>query len=523
MQSNNLTARLTYLLVITGLCLLAVNAILLSNKPNGLDELMASPDRTPPVNSLRYTGNILGVIAGLMLVVSAGWLMQHGLPRLISLTNKLSDRWQSLPRYGRLGLMLLFILSISLVNYARVMQEPFEYREQWDGWAGAWTGARERILQSFFGGLETGCLLCTTDSQPLENITEGDDLGLFFAFGWLYRLGMPATLAGYQQMIAALVGLSFGVGAAVIVWGYRSWLAGVLFGLLMTLFSTLPFIQSILITAYWVPGAAGVLVAAFTLAALARMKASEPRFLIVLFFLWGLVAGLAYISRSNAGISALLAAGVILLVLVVRYRRFRPALMVVMALAVGLVIPLLALRFTLSWRYREHQLSARSEATVTSHGFSHGLYLALGYVENRWDIRYLDTSGRIAAERECSGVVYLGEAYYNCIRDVFIRTVVADPGLLIRSLLAKTEALLQVTFSRIPFVLFLPLFFLIVRQRMIYLAFVALLAIFLLPGYGQLPFYAYIQGYGEIIIGFMVAGLVALVDETRSALADAPV
>lgn len=522
MIPNTLATRLTYLLVVTGICLLAVNAIILSTRPNGLDALMASTDRTPPVYSLRYTENILGVVTGLALVVGSNWIVQRAIPRLISPIVRLPNWWKSLPRYAQRGLMLFFVLSISFANSARVMDVPFTFDEQWDEWAGAWTDARERILQNLFGGLEAGCLLCTADFQPLENTTEGDDLGLHFLYGWLYRLGMPATLAGYQQMTAALVGFSFGLGAAVVAWGYRSWLAGVVFGLLMTLFSTLPSMQSILITAYWVPGAAGVLVAAFILATMARMKEKGSRFLIVLFFLWGLVAGGAYISRSNAGVSTLLAAGVMLLVLTMRYRHYRPSLLALMALVIGLAIPLLAFRFTLSWRYREHQLSARSEATVISHGFSHGLYLALGYVENRWDIRYLDSVGSVAAQRECPGVVYLSAAYYGCIRDAFIHTVVADPDLLIRNLLAKTEALLQVTFSRIPFVLFLPLFFLIVRQRLTYLIFAILLAIFLLPGYGQLPFYAYIQGYGEIIIGFMVAGLVGLLSEIRDALTSAP-
>jgi hypothetical protein len=292
----------------------------------------------------------------------------------------------------------------------------------------------------------------------------------------------------------------------------------------MTVFSTLPSIQSILITAYWVPGAAGMLVAAFALAVLARASDEvvsqtwNTRFFRVLFLLWGLVAGFAYISRSNAGVSVGLAALVVLIVLAVRYRYYRPTLIALLALVVGLAIPLLAFRFTLSWRYRENRLSARSEATVTSHGFSHGLYLALGYVENRWDIRYLDTTGRMAAQRECPAVAYLSAAYYDCIRALFIRTILADPDLLIRSLLAKTEALLQVTFSRIPYVLFLPIFFLIVRQPLVYLIFATLLTIFLLPGYAQLPFYAYIQGYGEIIIGFMVAGVIGLFSEIRTAL-----
>ncbi len=362
-------------------------------------------------------------------------------------------------------------------------------------------------------GLSKGCNLCTGDLKTLESTTGGDDIGLSFAFGVVSKLGLfKPDFASYQQFIGLLVAGAIVFGTLFVTIGYGSMFAGLLFGVFMSLFSAIPLYQTLLETIYWVPGGAAIVTSALLMAFIARAERSQRKdgwemlLYVVGFAIWGFVGGLSYLGRSNAGVSMLLPSVIILLYFVVRYRWYSRTVLLFVVLLVSAALPIVAFRQTLSWRFGTYNPPDPSQ---TGHSFSHALYVGLGYVTNSEDIRWLDTVGFEHAKEQCSpDIVILSADYYNCVRDLFIKTVLNDPNLLIRNLLAKSESILQTSMTHLSFFWLLPLLILFIRRKFIYLILAFTLVMFLLPGILVFPYFSYMMGYGEILIAAIVVSLI---------------
>jgi hypothetical protein len=504
-------------LLIAAVCLFVVVALTFAQLPNSIDRFVGANDRTPTEAGALHPGALL--LLGLAAVLI--WLTleyQDTLRRMVSLAAR---TWARAGRW-RQALLLALLIALSAFNTVSVLNMPFLPQGLWDEEAEVWRGTKEQLLVTALDGQkQSGCLLCTPDRQPLENVSKGDDIGLFLLFGVASAsgLGFEPSLEGYRLFIALSIGLTVFSAGTIVSAGFRSLLAGLIFITVVTLFGDLVRYESILITAYWTPAAAGLLTGALALAFLARLErpALTWRFTLVGFAAWGLVAGLGYITRSSAGYVTLLSALLVCGWLLLRAPRRRQTLLLPAPLLIGFIVPVVALQSALSWRMTHYQLSEVVSNTMTSHAFSHGVLLGYGYVTNEWGIVWNDTIGRNLALSVCPDAQYLGPEYYSCIRTVVVDITLRDPLLLLRNLAAKGESILQSLFSHASIAYFLPVCFVLLRRRWEYLLFAALLLLQTVPSLLSVPYFAYLQGTVEILLAFFALALI----RTAFALRDA--
>ena len=79
---------------------------------------------------------------------------------------------------------------------------------------------------------------------------------------------------------------------------------------------------------------------------------------------------------------------------------------------------------------------------VQTHGLSHTLYLGLGFVENKWGIRYEDAYGADLADR--AGIVYCSPEYFRMMWKLYLGRIVEDPVEVARIYWEKALQLLSV-------------------------------------------------------------------------------
>ncbi|HZB52257.1 MAG TPA: hypothetical protein VE527_01445 [Reyranella sp.] len=129
--------------------------------------------------------------------------------------------------------------------------------------------------------------------------------------------------------------------------------------------------------------------------------------------------GVATLMRESIGMMGLMVTAAVVIVLLVR--RFRPA----PVLLVGL---LAVLAFTTPrWvvMARDAAFEMQKAERLATHGLSHTLYLGLGFVENKWGIRYDDDYGEEIAGK--AGVVWCSPDYFRLMWQLYLGRWAEDP------------------------------------------------------------------------------------------------
>jgi hypothetical protein len=500
---------------LTGITLFAIGVVILMQRSNSVTQFIgANKDRTPTVSSIRYVGE-LGLM-GLGLLLMLGASQEWARAWIIQFCFVLHRRWQSMSPRTQLLLTTVLLVLILAWNTGQIMRVPFTFTSDWDLRAAVFRGSKENQLNEIINGLRNGCILCSTGAQPIENMTMGDDIGLFFFFGIAHKLGLvSASLNGYQRFIALSYALIIIFSTTVVALSFRSFIAGIILALTITLLDTTKYYESMLITSYWIPGGAAILSGSMALGLLGRANLDQKvekklsyRFCFVVFGLWGLIAGWAYLGRSSAGPITFISALVVLTVLVIKLRqviRWLPALSLLLA---GFVMVVASFQFALQWRLTRYNLQQPIPNTMANHAFSHAVLVGMGYVINHEGLIWDDNIGKTLAKQECPGVAYLGPDYYDCVRDIVIKLIINDPNLLIRNLLAKFEATIQVTFGFFVYALLAIVALYTIRMPSIYLIFGVMVALNVAPGILTVPYPSYLQGYFQIILVFIAAGII---------------
>lgn len=113
----------------------------------------------------------------------------------------------------------------------------------------------------------------------------------------------------------------------------------------------------------------------------------------------------------------------------------RPALVIVLATG-ALLAPKWA---TLA---RDAAFPMAPAERLQTHGLSHTLYLGLGFVENKWGIRYDDDYGEDLANK--AGIVFCSPEYFRLMWRLYVGRIVGDPVEVARIYWAKAMQLLAV-------------------------------------------------------------------------------
>ncbi|HZX88875.1 MAG TPA: hypothetical protein VFF19_35190 [Reyranella sp.] len=154
--------------------------------------------------------------------------------------------------------------------------------------------------------------------------------------------------------------------------------------------------------------------------------------------LW-IAAGIVFLSvatlmRESIGMMGLMVTAAVVIVLLVR--RFRPA-------PVLLVGMLAVLAFTTPrWvvMARDAAFDMQKAERLATHGLSHTLYLGLGFVENKWGIRYDDDYGEEIADK--AGIVWCSPEYFRLMWQLYLGRWAEDPVEVARIYIEKAWMLL---------------------------------------------------------------------------------
>ena len=144
--------------------------------------------------------------------------------------------------------------------------------------------------------------------------------------------------------------------------------------------------------------------------------------------------GVATLMRESIGMMGLMVTAAVVIVLLVR--RFRPA-------PVLLVGMLAVLAFTTPrWvvMARDAAFEMQKAERLATHGLSHTLYLGLGFVENKWGIRYDDDYGEEIAGK--AGIVWCSPDYFRLMWQLYLGRWAEDPVEVVRIYLEKAWMLL---------------------------------------------------------------------------------
>jgi hypothetical protein len=164
------------------------------------------------------------------------------------------------------------------------------------------------------------------------------------------------------------------------------------------------------------------LVAVLPMALAGREMNLLPRRAANLWIGFGIVAlALATLMRESIGLMGVMVTALAIAAQLVRRHRAVP-LLIVGALAV--------LAFTTPrWvvAARDAAFDMQPAQRLATHGLSHTLYLGLGFVENKWGIRYDDDYGEEIAAKAAPPVIFCSPEYFRLMWKLYLSRWTEDP------------------------------------------------------------------------------------------------
>ncbi|HXQ00213.1 MAG TPA: hypothetical protein VN845_09135 [Solirubrobacteraceae bacterium] len=333
-------------------------------------------------------------------------------------------------------------------------------------------------------------------SGAYYELKRGDDQGMYVYLPLASRiLDIRDPLVAYRYMYIVLLALTVAVYPLVFYLLSDSLPAGVA--------APIVFVACMIsmgfLDLYWVP-AWGVL----TLLPLLFLLAQRwPRF--GLLGLLGICLGASVLStiRSDSGLGIALAAAIVLLWRRPPWWRLLPALalLALAYIAIGTFV------FGAIRANRDHRLGPATAAVVkvtAAHTLWHTAYAGIGYLPNRYGMRFTDSVAYEYVKRTAPGTVFLSSRYETIVRKAYLGFIGAHPVEAARQYAAK---LLVIVADTIPYLLIaaltLPAALLLSGERRLVrrLSLLSIPAIFVatVPVAMALPTETYEQGlYGAI-------------------------
>jgi hypothetical protein len=137
-----------------------------------------------------------------------------------------------------------------------------------------------------------------------------------------------------------------------------------------------------------------------------------------------IAAGIVFLSvatlmRESIGMMGLMVTAAVVIVLLVRRLRPAPVLLVGMLAVLAFTTP----RWVVM--ARDAAFEMQKAERLATHGLSHTLYLGLGFVENKWGIRYDDDYGEEIAGM--AGIVWCSPEYFRLMWQLYLGRWAEDP------------------------------------------------------------------------------------------------
>ncbi len=255
--------------------------------------------------------------------------------------------------------------------------------------------------------------ICTDGRlSPISEHAIADDPGhALLLSAWAAMTGRPATLVDVARLTTLLntIGL---VGLAALLFSLRAWITSIL----LLLKGPVEFLGWMGTSPHWAFIGMVSLAGILPLAIVTRSNRA---------WIAGGIAALAMVTlvRESIGLMGFaLTLGTLAVTALQRPRpaRLLPRLTLILVLATG---ALLAPKWATMARDAAFPMAPAER--LQTHGLSHTLYLGLGFVENKWDIRYADEHGAELAER--AGIIYCSPEYFRMMWKLYLARIVEDP------------------------------------------------------------------------------------------------
>ncbi len=336
------------------------------------------------------------------------------------------------------------------------------------------------------------------------SIEIGDDEGEFVYVPVISRLlGVADPLVMLRDLYIALVSLTAAVYPLLFYRLTRSAWAGVAAPLMFILcMMSIGFLDI-----YWVPawGAFTFLPVVFLLAR------SWPRCGIVAVAGLALAASVMSSIRSDSGLGIATAAAALLLLRKWRWWRLFPGL----ALVAVIYISINTFVFSAIRANRDHRIGAIAARRIdvsSKHALWYNAYAGIGYLPNKYGLRYEDAVPRARALREDPRVVLFSERFEAVLRRAFLNFVSSHPAEAVRQYGAKAVVTIaDVTPYLLIVLMTLPAMLLLGPERRDVRRWVLLAvpawAVAFLPTMVAVPFEAYEQGLYGVTSVIAILGL----------------
>ena len=283
--------------------------------------------------------------------------------------------------------------------------------------------------------LERGAWLALCENGALVPISEraiADDPGhALLLAAWAVAKRDHATLVDVARLNVLVDTLGL-LALAGLMWAMRAWLAS----LVLLWQGPIEFLGWMGTSPHWAFIGLVCLAAILPLALAARELGLLTRRAANAWIVAGVAfLALATLMREAIGLMGLAVTIAVAVVLLLRRRRLLPLLLVLAAAVLAFNAPrgvVLA---------RDAAFAMQPAQRLATHGLAHTLYLGLGYVENRWGIRYDDDYGEEIARK--AGVVFCSPEYFRLMGRLYLERWAEDPVEVARLYAAKAWMLLS--------------------------------------------------------------------------------
>lgn len=265
--------------------------------------------------------------------------------------------------------------------------------------------------------------------SPIAEHAIADDPGhALLLSAWAAMTGEPATLVDVARLNTLLntIGL---VTLAALLFSLRAWITS----LVLLVKGPIEFLGWMGTSPHWAFIGMVSLAGILPLAIVTRSHRA---------WIAGGIAALAVVTlvRESIGLMGFaLTLGALAVIALQRPRQARhlPRLALVAVLATG---ALLAPKWVVM--ARDAAFAMAPAERLQTHGLSHTLYLGLGFVENKWGIRYDDEYGADLANR--AGILYCSPEYFRMMWKLYLGRIAEDPAEVARIYWEKALQLLAV-------------------------------------------------------------------------------
>jgi len=272
---------------------------------------------------------------------------------------------------------------------------------------------------------------------PISERAQADDPGHALMLGlWSVATGKRATLVDVAQLNTVLntIGL---LTLAGLLFALRAWLAA----LALLALGPVQYLFWMGTSPHWSYIGMASLAAVLPLALLARAEGVLGRRAAAAWIAAGLLfLAVVTLVRESIGIMGFLVALVALAWLGMRGPGTPRGTAGLLAIAVVALAAFTAPRWTVTARDTAFDM-APSER-LQRHGLSHTLYLGLGFVENKFGIRYDDDFGLEVARRHVPDIVFFSPEYFRLMWTLYLGRLAHDPLEVARIYVEKAGLLL---------------------------------------------------------------------------------